>query len=149
VRGAIRSQRSVLVHIHPPSLHRAGLAAALHDLATPLISRGINVEIDLPEDLGSTADAAELVYRVAQEAVRNAAAHAAAATIVVRITVTDATLLLTIADDGRGFDPGTVKVRPGHLGLELLRDLTTAADAVLLLDSAPGRGTRVRLEVPR
>jgi signal transduction histidine kinase len=148
VRGAIRSLRSLLVDIYPPSLHRTGLAAALHDLATPLSSAGLVVHVELPEDLAPTAAEAELVYRVAQEALRNAAAHAAAATVVVRITVTDTALVLEVEDDGRGFDPHGQR-RRGHLGLELLQDLTADVDAVLTLDSAPGRGTRVRLEVPR
>jgi signal transduction histidine kinase len=148
VRRVIRSLRSLLVDIYPPSLHRTGLAAALHDLATPLSSRGIAVHVDLPEDLAPTAADAELVYRVAQEALRNAATHAAAATIVVRVTITDTALVLEVEDDGRGFDLNHERKR-GHFGLELLQDLTADVDAALMLDSAPGRGTRVRLEVPR
>jgi signal transduction histidine kinase len=66
----------------------------------------------------------------------------------VRITATDTALVLEVEDDGRGFDPHGRR-RRGHLGLELLQDLTADVDAVLTLDSAPGRGTRVRLEVPR
>jgi two-component system NarL family sensor kinase len=76
------------------------------------------------------------------------ATHATAATVVVRITVTDTALVLEVEDDGRAFDPDGER-RRGHLGLELLQDLTTDIDAALTLDSAPGRGTRVRLEVPR
>ena len=148
VRGAIRSVRSVLVDIYPPSLHRTGLPAALHDLATPLTSRGVGVTVDIPADLALRPPDAELVYRVAQEALRNAATHARAATITVRIARTGSALVLTVEDDGRGFDVGAARA-PGHLGLALLRDLATDAEATLEVRSEPGRGTTIRLDVPQ
>jgi signal transduction histidine kinase len=151
VRGAIRSLRSLLVDIYPPSLHRSGLAATLQDLAAPLTGRGLAVEVDLPADLRPSEPDAELVYRVAQEALRNVAAHAAACSVALQVTAEASLLTLTIADDGRGFDVTATErsAEPGHVGLALLRDLAADAGAVLTMDSAPGQGTRLQLEVPQ
>jgi two-component system NarL family sensor kinase len=151
VRGAIRSVRSLLVDIYPPSLHRTGLAAALQDLTSPLTSRGMTVEIDLADDLVLAEQDAELVYRIAQEALRNIINHAAATAVEVRVSSGDAMLILTVDDDGRGFDVAATDAaaRPGHFGLSLLRDLATDAGASLTLTSEPGRGAHVRLELPQ
>src|SRR5215213_7255217 len=138
LRRGIRSLRTLLVEIYPPSLHRAGLPAALRDLLDPLA--GI-VEVG--------DEVAELVFRVAQEAVRNVAEHSAAGTVDVRLAATD-TVTLTVADDGIGFDPATLADTPagGHVGLLLLQDLARTAGGRLEIDASPGRGTRLQLEVP-
>ncbi|MGI8683440.1 MAG: ATP-binding protein [Mycobacteriales bacterium] len=88
--------------------------------------------------------------RVAQEAIRNVANHAGARTAVLRLTVSSTCAVLTVTDDGQGFEPEAVADRPatGHLGLVVLRDIAADAGADLRLDSAPGQGTSVRLEVP-
>jgi len=95
-------------------------------------------------------DRAELVFRVAQEAVRNVAEHSAAGAVDVQLEATGATVALTVADDGIGFDPARLAGTPagGHVGLLLLRDLARTAGGGLEIDSSPGRGTRVHLEVP-
>ena len=83
VRGNIRVLRSLLVDIYPPSLSGAGLASALGDLAGSVASRGVVVQLDLNGDddsddsLGLAPEEERLVYRVAQECLRNTAAHAA------------------------------------------------------------------------
>ena len=56
---------------------------------------------------------------------------------------------LTVADDGRGFDPEQVGAGEGHFGLALLRDLADERGRDAEVDSAPGAGTRVTIEVPR
>lgn len=76
--------------------------------------------------------------------------HAGARTAVLRLTVSSTCAVLTVTDDGQGFEPEAVADRPatGHLGLVVLRDIAADAGADLRLDSAPGQGTSVRLEVP-
>jgi two-component system, NarL family, sensor kinase len=149
LRRGIRSLRTLLVEIYPPSLHRAGLPAALRDLLDPLAGRGIEVKLDVPDTVEVGDEVAELVFRVAQEAVRNVAEHSAAGTVDVRLTATD-TVALTVADDGIGFDPAKLADTPagGHVGLLLLRDLARTAGGSLEIDASPGRGTRLQLEVP-
>ena len=77
VRTSIRALRTLLVDIYPPSLARAGLAVALHDLAQTVRAPGLQVQVvPVPDDLGLRPDQERLVYRVAQETLRNAARHA-------------------------------------------------------------------------
>src|SRR4029079_6879397 len=76
-RHAQRELRTLLVSLHPPKLARVGLHAALTDAAAPLREAGIEVQLDLPAvDLPPDAEA--LVYRVAEEGLRNAERHAGA-----------------------------------------------------------------------
>jgi two-component system, NarL family, sensor kinase len=149
LRRGIRSLRTLLVEIYPPSLHRAGLPAALRDLLDPLAGRGIEVRLQLPDAVEVSDATAELVFRVAQEAVRNVAEHSAASAVDVRLEA-GATVRLTVADDGIGFEVARLADTPagGHVGLLLLRDLVTSAGGTLEIDSGPGRGTRLHLEVP-
>jgi two-component system NarL family sensor kinase len=145
-RESIRELRGLLVEIYPPSLHRAGLAAALGDAAAPLTRRGIEVRTDIPEEVELPAETEALFYRVAQEALRNVSNHADAWHVGVRVERQGSRASLLVEDDGRGFDP--VSARPeGHFGLSLIEDLARDAGADLTLDSKPGAGTRVRLDV--
>ncbi len=91
-----------------------------------------------------------LVYRVAQEAVRNVIAYADATALQVQLTVEDGIGRLTVSDDGRGFDPGTRSRRreEGHLGLSLVEELARQSGGNLTISSSAGGGTRVELEVP-
>ncbi len=151
VRQSIRALRSLLVEIYPPNLRTAGLAAALSDLLAPLSSRGIETELHLPGDgLELSPESEALIFRVAQESVRNATTHAGARRIDVGLTTTPGLAVLTVADDGLGFDVAALDSSPksGHLGLVVLRDLAADAGADLRIESASGDGTRVRLEVP-
>jgi signal transduction histidine kinase len=95
--------------------------------------------------------AEQLVFRCAQEAIRNAAAHAEPAHVAVTLSENgDGTARLVVADDGKGFTPDDVASRQagGHFGMTLLADAAADFGARLEIDSAPGRGTRVVLEVP-
>ena len=149
-RRSIRSLRSLLVEIYPPSLRDAGLAAALSDLAAPLAAHGIDASLDLPEDLRFPAEVEALLYRVAQEALRNVVAHAGARRVDVRLSRPDHRAVLDVTDDGAGFDPTVAAGRAdeGHLGLRVLSDLATDAGGSVDVSSQPGRGTHVHLEVP-
>ncbi len=151
LRDSVGSLRSLLVEIYPPHLERAGLFPALADLANRLRPRGIEVRIDVPEQADIPLVTATLVFRTAQEALLNVAKHAAARVVDVTVTERPDRLVLEISDDGSGFDlPATLR-RPhrGHLGLDVLTDLAEAAGACLWVQTAPGAGTRLRLEVPR
>jgi two-component system, NarL family, sensor kinase len=149
-RDALRELRSVLVASHPPSVRRAGLPAALDDVSAPLRSAGIDVRIDLDPDASLGPAAEGLVYRVAEEGLRNAAAHAGAQHVGVVLRQVDGRARLTVRDDGRGFSPETLAEsrRDGHRGLELLEDLATEAGGRLDVHSSPEGGTRLELEAP-
>jgi two-component system, NarL family, sensor kinase len=147
-RDTLREMRTLLVSLHPPSLRRVGLEAALQDSAASLRGDGVAVDVDLEADLAPDAQA--LVYRVADEALRNIRQHANAHSVQVRVRGDDGRVRLSVQDDGGGFGPADLAGRrsDGHRGLALLEDLAADAGGRLTVDSAPGRGTRLELEAP-
>ncbi len=149
-RESIRELRSLLVDIYPPALQRAGLAGALADLVAVLGARGITTEIDIPPDLALEPDQEALLYRVAQEALRNVMRHAQASHVRVRARREDGSVFLSVEDDGRGFVPGRSRRAEDreHFGLRVIDDLARDAGALLTVDSHPGRGTRIQIEIP-
>jgi signal transduction histidine kinase len=152
VRASIRGLRSLLVDIYPSSLTTAGLAPALTDLTEVLAARNIATHLSLDDDAAArlTPGQQQLVFRIARECLRNAARHASARNVEVRLFREGHATVLEINDDGTGFDPAPVLGNPedGHFGLRILTDVAASAGADLLLATAPGAGCRWRLEVP-
>ncbi len=151
VRGDVRVLRSLLMDIYPPGLSAAGLAHALDDLAATARSRGVTVELDVQASVDDIAEADEqLLYRVAQEALRNAVTHAAPCRVAIRLSRVGGDIQLDVDDDGPGFDPAVLRESPadGHLGTRVLVDLAEQAGAELSLATAPGAGTTWRLRLP-
>lgn len=153
LRQNVRALRSLLVEIYPPSLHRAGLEAALSDLTAQLASREIEVRLDLGELPDLPAETETVLFRVAQEGVRNIVKHAAAGRVDVVVRTSADHVTLVIADDGQGSSTAVVPdrghARSGHLGLSLLDDSVREAGGTLTVRSAPGQGTTLTAEVPR
>jgi signal transduction histidine kinase len=87
------------------------------------------------------------VFRIAQEAVHNAVRHADAEHIAVGLSARNGHLVLTVDDDGVGFDPAAAALRARRLGLTSMEERAKALGGTLTIDSRPGEGTRVRLEV--
>ena len=143
-RQTMRKLRSALVDIYPPSLQRAGLHAAIDDLAG---SMDADVDIQAPPSTGLPPEKDALLFRTVQEGLRNVSKHAGADHVTVRIQVRDGIATAEVADDGRGFAPNGSGDR-GHMGLGLLADLAEEAGGRLVVSSEPGAGTKLRLEVP-
>jgi signal transduction histidine kinase len=93
-------------------------------------------------------EAQEAVYRIAQEAVHNALRHASASRVDVELLSRDGVVVLEVTDDGRGFDPSSAGEATRRLGLASMRERARTAGGRLAVDSRPGEGTAVRLEVP-
>lgn len=149
-RNAIRQLRSLLLEIYPPALRDHGLEAALPDAAAPLAARGVDVAVDVQPGLELPTEVEQLVFRTAQEAIRNAGSHAAADHVTIGVAQAGGTVTLRVADDGRGFDDAdAARSRlEGHMGLAMLRDLAEASGGTLRVSSTRGGGTTVELEVP-
>lgn len=147
LRTSMRTLRSLLVEIYPPELHTEGLEAALSDLLSPLSARGIRTSLRVGDVSGASEEAVALVWRVAQETVRNALRHAGASSVEVSVVLAGGELVLEVVDDGSGFDGGAVP--SGHFGLRGLQSLSRDAGGRLRVESAEGRGTTVTLAVPR
>jgi len=143
--------RDLMAGLRAPALDDFGLVAALRNLAESQSSR-LNLRIDVAGD-DVTPRPGRLVesslFRIAQEAVMNAARHASATRVAVAIAERDGHVILTVRDDGVGFDldgPGT---DADHWGLKSMRERARAIGGMLHVESAPGAGTRVTAEVPR
>jgi signal transduction histidine kinase len=136
--------------ISPPDLRRAGLAAGFSDLTAPLAQDGVHTDISVPPDLTLTIEVESLLFRASREAIRNIGSHAHAKHVRLDVTRRDRKVILEIADDGVGFTPGQQEDARtnGHLGLKVLGDLAHDAGGALRVESEPGGGTVVRLEVP-
>ena len=126
--------------IYPPLLAEQGLSAALR-----AVSRGVPVEV-----VGSTtgrysAEVESAAYFCCLEAIQNAAKHAGASRVVVKLDARADELRLTIEDDGSGFDPAAVTAGSGLTGM---RDRADSVGGTLAVTTAPGGGTRVRASIP-
>ena len=151
IRSSIKSLRSLLVEIYPPNLHEEGLEFALGDLLGSVSNRGIAVKLDV--DLGKaelSPDTVGLMYRCAQEALRNVVSHSGATRVRLAARVTGGIAHIVIDDDGRGFTPEQIEVKTsdGHFGLRALAGLIADAGGKLAVLSAPGAGTRVEATLP-
>jgi two-component system, NarL family, sensor kinase len=148
LRASLAVLRSVLVDVYPPDLHRDGLPAALAALTETLRQTGMAVRLSLAADADLPHQTALLLFRAAQEALRNVAAHSGAREVEVDVGRRGDVGYLVVRDDGRGFEPGQLAAARGHFGLRALRDLVTAAGGRLRVRSSPGQGTTVEAEVP-
>lgn len=149
-RGAMKDLRTLIIDLAPPTLRREGLEAALLEVLREIKRKGTDTRLDLPANLRLRKDRAALIFRVAQEVLRNVAAHAQAKNVSVELTTEDNSAILCIQDDGKGFSEADVRRRraEGHLGSSAIVDLAEEAGGTLTIDSEPGRGTLVVLTLP-
>ena len=145
VRTSMGGMRSLLVDIYPASLRDAGLEPALRDLgATVRTDVAVGVDADAVALLSPAQQ--EMVFRVAQECLRNSAKHAAATSLSITLHRDGTDVVLEVADDGVGFD--VAAARPDdHFGLSLLRDLVREHGGELAVRTAPGAGTIWRMRI--
>ena len=139
VRRTVGSLRSLLVELYPASLAEQGLTGALDDLTAPLRSRGIVPAVAVDPDATPSEADQRLIYRVAQECLRNAAKHSGATAVRVGLSAASGGWIATIADNGRGFDVHRAfnDPAPGHIGVRILSDLAAEAGAGLRVSSGP------------
>ena len=134
--------------LRPPILDDLGLESALRWLGrSQAEASGVEITLDLQPLPELDGELQTLLFRVAQEALANAAKHARAQQIMVRLVARGDTLQLQVADDGQGCDPATA-FRSGGSGLGGMRERLRLYDGRLELHAAPGEGTRVRALVP-
>ncbi|HEX4109154.1 MAG TPA: ATP-binding protein [Solirubrobacteraceae bacterium] len=147
VRGTVAELRGAVRDLHPHTLEYAGLAGALQELAQATAQRsGVPVSVEI-DDGAADGDGA-LLFAIARELVGNAAAHAAAQRIVLRLARAGPENLLEVIDDGRGISEQDLAVRPGHLGLASVNERALAAGGEVRIVSSPGAGTTIRVRIP-
>lgn len=143
--------RDVMGNLRPPALDDYGLLAALRNCSQPYSARlGIPVTVDGDDIRPRLAIAVETaLFRIAQEALNNIAKHAQAHHVVITMTATEGSVTLMIADDGVGFDAGHADPHHATWGLRTMRERAQAIAAGFRVESSPGSGTRVIVELPR
>jgi len=150
-RGALAEMRTLLLELRPAALVETPLEDLLRQLGEAASGReGIPVKV-LVEGTGTLPSEVHVaLYRIAQEALNNVVKHARASQVIIRLCYTcgdqaeerqGQSVLLSLMDDGRGFDLAQV---PHHrLGLRIMQERADAIGANLFIDSQPGEGTQV------
>lgn len=151
VRHSLSEARRSVMNLRSAALEKGDLGTALAETARQVMA-GRPVEVQL-QTLGSTrplpAKVESNLLRVGQEAITNALRHSQAGNIVIEIDYRRENVLLRIRDDGQGFDlADPARVQGGHFGLLGMRERAKQMGARLDINSRPGRGTEVELEVP-
>jgi signal transduction histidine kinase len=150
VADALEEVRSLSHTMHPRVLDDLGLAAALEWLARQTRAQemfDVRVTAD-PDSSRIPAPLASVLYRVAQEALRNAARHAEARNVELHVRHDAKSASLEVTDDGRGFDVKRAEERRPGMGLFSMRERVSLVNGTLTLASTPGRGTRIVATIP-
>jgi two-component system NarL family sensor kinase len=145
-----RQLRQEVFSMHPLGLESAGLGAVLQDLADDAARRGgftVTVTVEPQAQRGGPQD---LIASAARELLINAARHARATHVAVRVTTTGEAMELEVQDDGVGIAPGRLEeaVGRGHIGVAAMIERIRAVDGRVEVHSTPGDGTTVQIAVP-
>jgi len=153
VDGAIARMRELAQDLRPPLLDEFGLEASLGWYVEREAKRaGLDFRLALAPLARRPPIAVETTcFRIAQEALTNVVRHAQARLVEVELSEANGTLLLTVRDDGQGFDVAAARRRAaqgGSQGLLSMQERATLADGDLDIDSTPSRGTAIRARLP-
>ena len=141
--------RQAVHDLHPVVLQHAGLEAAVAAAADNAArSGGFTPSVRVAPEAGGAHD--DLVLSLSRELLNNVAKHAHAGSVTVTVSVVDWWVVLEVADDGRGIEPGRLAEAPrhGHIGLASLTERVEAIGGVLQIESASSGGTTVRVRLP-
>ena len=153
VHASIGDIRNFVLGLRPHLLERSDLVGGLASLADEFrLNTMVDTEIDLDEGVeasGALSDSRRAqLLQITREALSNLARHSGASRATIRLARTDDHFLLLIEDNGRGFDPATVRGGE-HQGLVNMRDRANSLGGQLEVDSTPGTGTRIIVRLPR
>ena len=143
--------RRIVAALSPVVLERMGLKAALRQVAARFrrtCPAELNLRISAPE--GGLAPATEqVIYRVAQECLQNAARHSGASHVNLSLGMADRSVRLRVSDDGAGFDADAVLRRGSTFGLAGMRERAALLGGALEISSQSGKGSTIQLRLPR
>jgi signal transduction histidine kinase len=150
VQQAINRLRNLVFELRPPALDREGLAAAIRQYMEHLAD--IEIDVALQNDLSKepTREIRMTAYRIVQEALTNVRKHAEASRVSVELRERDGGLATVVTDDGVGFRAGAdpTRPRPGHIGLQSMRERAEALGGWWRIESRPEGGTRMEFWLP-
>ncbi len=145
--GALAEMRALIFELRPEELAEVGLVGAMRRQLDGLeLRHGVDTEASFGEEPELPFATKRELLRVVQEALHNVAKHAKAQRVRASLTREGDRVVVTITDDGVGFDPQTA--HPGHLGLTSMHERVAAVGGRLQVRSAIGAGTIVRVEAP-
>jgi two-component system sensor histidine kinase UhpB len=146
VRRALDEVRRISSELRPEMLEHLGLVSALTELTTTFGRvAGVQIERRFEQSLPKLEPETELaVYRIAQESLTNVARHAGATRVTITLERGHDSVVLRVADNGRGF----ARAPEGHGGLRSMRERALLVDGALAIKPRSGGGVEVRLEVP-
>ena len=148
-QAALHETRSLIFELRPPDLEKEGLVAALRARLVSVEDRaGLHTALEVEGDGRLPHDLEAGIYRVVQEALNNALKHSGAEQVTVSLRIGPEQVALEVADDGIGFDSQAAQAG-GGLGLRGMYERAAELGGKLSLQSGPGQGTRLRLEVPK
>jgi signal transduction histidine kinase len=149
-KEALGEMRLLIYELRPPILEKQGLSAALEERVRFVEGRtGINPHFTSTFNSRLPQDIEENLYRITQEALNNIVKHANASNVTLEIREIRNKIIISLSDDGIGFDYQKKKSEKGHLGLDSMQERAERIGAILSIDSQPGIGTQVKIEVNR
>jgi signal transduction histidine kinase len=145
--AGLAEMRALIFELRPESLEREGLTGAITKQADALRARhSIQVATAICEEPQAPLIVKEVLYRITQETFNNVIKHAHASRVNLRLECPGDKIVLKIKDNGQGFDPAVAY--PGHIGLTSMRERANRVGGTIHIESAPGQGTSVRVEIP-
>ncbi len=147
---ALREMRLLIFELRPPILKQEGLVAALEARLDCVEGRGgIETTLKVEGEPQITRAAEEELYWIVQEALNNVLKHSSAHRVEIELRFCPERVYLEVSDDGVGFAPSALAgASKGGLGLKGMAERARRVGGCLSVESAPGQGTRVRIEVP-
>jgi PAS domain S-box-containing protein len=148
VRESLSEARRLISGVRPPILDESGVVAAVAHLVYDIRAhQGPEIEFRSEVNFGRLTPVLEnAIYRIAQEGLTNACKHSGSKKVRIELVQRGDQVRIEISDQGLGFDPGTVE--EGHFGLEGIRERARLLGGTTLIESTPGQGTRLVVEVP-
>jgi signal transduction histidine kinase len=150
IESAFKAVENVMYELRPPMIDEYGLIAPLQWYAKKFTDRtAIRVEVRGDENWRCGPEVELALFRIAQEALNNVARHAQARHVVIELRQADPHIVLTIEDDGVGFDREADRTEMTGYGLITMRERTEALGGTFEAQSEKGKGTRITVTVPR
>jgi signal transduction histidine kinase len=153
VDDSLKTGRGLIRGLRPPT-HSPGELPGLIRAETAELTAGSGLDVDVagPERLdGLSAEAETMLFRMVREAILNVLRHAHARHLGVALAARDRAVTAKVSDDGQGFDTGELSslAQAGHFGLAGMHLRAETAGGSMTVESAPGAGTTVTIELPR
>jgi PAS domain S-box-containing protein len=146
---ALNATRSLAAELVPPLLYEHGLEAALKWLASRMNEQhDILILVSGEQQLSLSDELRAMIFQIARELLLNVVKHAKTDHAWVNVQQSDGEIVLSVRDEGAGFDPDSARERPASFGLFHIRERISYVGGQIQVDSQPGGGTQVTVTVP-